>query len=127
MVTHGGDMDNAMEPRQEALYLLSVIERGESDWAFLSRARRRFISLVWELAFPKGQIDLIDLKGNDISVCLLLPLPEPYSWLLEYGTKNIYAKIMRNSADDIYETVIVKWGKTLPIAMLRAWLELRED
>lgn len=103
--------------KTEALYILSVIERSSEDRAFIGHARRKFYTLMKARGCDRR--DYLD----SIEACLSLPLPEPYSWLLEYGSKSIYAKIMRNDTDDIYATAVIKGGKTLPFAMLRAWLE----
>lgn len=106
--------------KTEALYILSVIERGSTDAEFLGEARHKFYDLM--KAQGCNRRDYLD----STDACLTLRLPEPYSWSLEYGSKNIYAKVMKNDLDDIYATEVVKWGKTLPLAILAAWWTMQD-
>lgn len=108
--------------KTEALYILSVIERGSADREFIGEARRKF----YDLMNAQG-CDRRDYL-NSVDACLTLPLPEGYFWLLEskFGSDPhgaiLYKAFMKQETQKKYQS-----DASLPLAMLRAWWTAQPD
>lgn len=109
--------------RQEALYILSVIERGSGDAEFMGDARRKFYELMKAQGCERR--DYL----TSIDACLTLPKPPGYFWELVSpmeGDANDTAGANLIDHVDI-EQEWQHYAKTLPIAMLKAFWAIQPD
>ena len=103
--------------KQEALYILKVIERGSADREFIGEARRKFYDLMNAQGCERR--DYLD----SVDACLTLSRPANTWWRLE-GDDNdpnslpvpgeCSAQIKNAKQEEHY-------ARTLPLAMLTAW------
>lgn len=122
-------MSEVKTQKQEAIELLTEIE----SMADLRRdvqataKRERLHDLTMKQAnLPRSSIMLFITHSVDI--CLTLPLPDGYFWLMEskfgrdpYGA-TLYKAFMKQETQTKYQS-----DASLPLAMLQAWWSLQDE
>lgn len=105
--------------KTEALYILSVIERGSADAEFLGDARRKF----YELMKARGcdRRDYLD----SVDACLTLPRAPGQWWDLSGDVEGRETTAMPCRAILKLEGT-AQYAKTLALAMLKAWWALQD-
>jgi hypothetical protein len=112
--------------KQEALYILKVIERGSADREFIGEARRKFYDLMNAQGCERR--DYLD----SVDACLTLPLRGGYFWKLQSAVSGIPESQHQAMIYNIHaprELLMpmehIRMFKTLPLAMLWAFWHMQ--